>query len=318
MKFGRGLNPIIRWFYICGLSCYPSSDAFLIPNTKKKRFVHYIPTGALIALMTSIGSFVYRKVPTVVLGPFMEYVLCLYVLFPVFTLLVCAFQVVFLLPYFGKIWSQINTLEHLSREKFFLDPTEYRRRFKRRVYIILATFILPYLNVLFDVDIVTMIMTTATLTLRVLVILPLIQVLFYVGLLDYLLKCFVRHLNLRSATTKLPINVLITGFCGQQVNELKAEISQYKRLHFELWQLSAHINTLFGWTNVAFFLHNFFFIVFYAHNIYVQVLSRNSPIFYIRKQADEYYTYEHLLTLPFTSQVYFLWAWTLWLALHSF
>lgn len=290
MKFCRGLDSIIRWFFICGLSCYPSSDAFLIENAKRTRFAQYIPTGALIALIISIGSFVYRKVPVLIQGPFIEYVLCLYVLFPVFLLLICAFQMVFLLPYFGKIWSQVSNFEHLSREFFSLDPTEYRRRFRRRVYIISVTFILPYFNGLFGGDIGTRVTASATLTLRVLAVLPLIQVVFYIGLLDYLLQCFVRHLNLRTATTKLPINVPMTAIYGHQVNELKAEISGYKQMHFELWQISAHINTLFGWTNLSFCLHNFFFIIFYVHNIYAQILLRNSPLIYLCKQANKYYT----------------------------
>lgn len=279
MEFGRELDPIIRWFYISGLSCYPSFDVYRSGRVKRRRFVHYIPTVALIALMISLGSIVYLGTPTEFF-----YILSTEVLFPIITVLICAISTITLSPYFGKIYSQLNAFEHLSRKKFLLDPKAFRRHFLRRCCIILTTLILPYIVALSNIDNNTTgrVTLAVAMTVKALVFLALMHTLFYIDLLDYLQQCFVRHVGLRAATTELPTNVQIIEIRSRPAHQLKALIFEYKLLHFRLWRLSKNINKLFGWANVATLLHNFCFTILYAHNIIVQTSIHSSPYIFCK------------------------------------
>lgn len=290
MEFGRGLNPIIRWFYICGLSSYPSYN-FLFTETNKKHFLYYVPTFGLVALTISCGNFAYIESPMVFNRPILRYSFDLYVFVPVFTTVFYAIQMIFVSRYFGTIWSQIDTFERLSQTKFSLDPIEYRRHFIRRVDIILATLILPFVNGFLGLQVETVPLTIARAILRVLTLLPLCQSIFYIGLLDYLLQCFARHLKMRAAIVELPIDVLTNYVRSFPVIDLKTELSQYKQLHLELWKLTAHINKLFDWTNVAIFLQNCFFSVFYAYHVSAMIMDQFHITNILRKPKNKCRTY---------------------------
>lgn len=268
MEFGRGLDPIIRWFYFCGLSSYPSFDGFTSEKTKKWRFVNYIPTGGLIGLVISIGSFVFLTMAKQ--RPQFSIFVFLYVFVPTSTMLVCAISAVFLSPYFAKICTKINHYEILSKRTFSLDPKAFLRHFMRRACIVLVTFMLPQLVAFYRALDPYILITTVTI-MKGLVDLALIQALFYVDLLDYLLECFVRHVRMRAKHTELPTNDKKFNVRGQLVQELKVEICQYKLLQFELWKLSRNINRLFGWTFGAILLNNLFFTFLHMRNIYSQL-----------------------------------------------
>lgn len=268
MEFGRGLDPVIRWFYICGLSSYPSFDGFTSETTTKWRILHYIPTAGLIGLVISIGSFVFFTMSNQ--RPQFSIFVLLYVFVPTSTMLVCAISSVFFSPYFAKICTKINHFENLSKKKFSLDPKAFLRHFMRRTGIVLVTFTVPQLVAFYRALDPYMLIATVTI-MKGLVDLALIQALFYVDLLDYLLECFVRHVRMRAKLTELPTNEKKLSVRGQLVRELKVEICQYKLLQFELWKISRNIDRLFGWAFGAILLNNLFFTFLHMRNIYSQV-----------------------------------------------
>lgn len=268
MDFCRGIDPFIRWFYFCGMSCYPSFDAFLTDKIAKKRFVRFVPTVGLLALIICLGALIYCRIPHFPKGPSLGYFLYIHMLIPILTLFICVIPMVFASTYFEQLSSQISTCERLSRAEFSLDPREFRCHFMRRVCIILITLILPALVALFRGDFDKKAVATATLIMKSLIICALIQSVFYIDLLDYLLQCFVRHLKSRSTTQEFSASVQATSVPDLDALQMKAKISQYKILHFELWKFSMTINRLFGWTNVAILLHNFFFAIRNVHSLY--------------------------------------------------
>lgn len=278
MEFGRSIDPFIKWFFICGLNCYPSFDGFLFVNSRKNRFVYFIPTVGLLALVIAIGCFAFFVVPMYVAGEFLTYMLCVYTLIPVLAVLVCTIPIIFLSRYSAKICSQINSFERLSQKKFSIDPKAFRRRFMRRVHIILITFIMPTLFTLFVYDIPRRITMVSILSMRVLVTMASMHSFFYIDLLDYLLQRFVRHTEIRAASTESPANVQTINICGLSAHEVLVEISQYKLLHFHLWKLSRNINKLFGWTNVAIILHNFLITIVYTHSLKAQIFLMTKHI----------------------------------------
>lgn len=266
--------------------------------------MYFIPTVGLLALVISIGSFAYVVVPMYVDGYFLTYITCMYTLIPMLAVLVCTIPTIFLSRYFAKICSQIDSFERLSQKKFSIDPKAFRRNFLRRVYIILITFIVPVLFTSFVWDIERGITMIPILSMRVLVTIVLMHSFFYIDLLDHLLQRFVRHTEIRAASTESPINVQTINICGLSAHDVLVEISQYKLLHFHLWKISRNINKLFGWTNVAILLHNFLITIVYTHSL-------KSQIFYMKKNIlgkfrDDFdkqiYTFNHLIALSFVPQ----------------
>lgn len=274
MMFGRGLNKFIKLFYICGLSCYPSFDGFLTGWTKKDRVVRYIPIGGLIllAVITSIRAYVHLLAISRPNYRANKYTILGYVSAPIVTMLIYAIQVIFLSPYFARICLQINNFERMSQKMFLIDPMEFRRHFMRRACIMLiavALTILPWVLRGWS----HMVMTFGTMTLRVFVFLAFIHAYFYVDILDYLLKCFVRHVDIQASAVGVPTNVQKINIRNRAALDLKAKITQWKLLHFELWEISESINNLFGWTTVAIFLHNFLFTINYMYIMFLRIPS---------------------------------------------
>lgn len=270
MEFARSVDPIVRMFFICGLSCYPSLDGFVSTNFRKNPFLRYIPTAGFIALVMFMGSFAHHVVRMHASGWVVTFPLWVYLLNPMVTVSISAISMIFLSRYFEKIFSRINTIERLSRPKFSIDPKTFRRLFMRRIYIISITFIVPTLVGLTHKNIDRRVMLTVSVFMRVFVTLTLMHSFFYIELLDHLLHCFVRHTNKQAASSESPINA-----CSLSARESLIEISQYKLLHFHLWKLSRIINKLFGWTNIVVIFHSFFVALAYMHNLNSQ---RSRPV----------------------------------------
>lgn len=289
MNIGRGLNPFIRCFYICGLSCYPSFDEFLTRRTKNNSFRKYIPTAVLLAItvITSIATFAFRHVRDSVSEPSVNTIF-INISTLIMTVLICTIQMVYLSPFFAEICSQICIIERLSWRKFSFDLNAFRSHFMRRACVTLISFILPisikvYLNPLSRDDICV---TTGLAILRALMFMALLQAFFYVDLLDHMLQCFVSHVSLRAATATTAI-VQTVNFHSPAAKQLKAEILHFKLLHFNLWEISEKINHLFGWTIVAVFLQHFIYAVYNVYFGYslsvVQQAQGLSVLVYLRK-----------------------------------
>lgn len=271
MAFGRDLNIFIRWFFYCGLSYYPAFNGFRIEKIKRQSAAHYIPFAGLIALAISTCHFVYIEMSRE--ERIFNLMNILFLLVPTVTTIVCAVSTVFSTSYFAKTWSQIDSFECLLRGKFVLDVRAFRSQFMRRACIVSVTFVLTQLigNFLNSDATNQKTKIIASITSKILVVFPLIQALFYIDLLDYLLQCFVRYVGSRPVSIELPTNEQTNDIHSRRVQELKAKVSEYKTLHFQLWKLSRHINRLFGWTNIAILLHNFFFTFVHMRNGYGQM-----------------------------------------------
>lgn len=262
MIFGRGLDNFIRFFFICGLSCYPSFDGF---STKTKRAVHYIPTGVLIFVSVSTTYSITVSNLSFIQDSRMNLMLYfIYYLSPMLTVLVCAIQIVFLSSYFADICSQINIIECVSWRRISCNSKVFSRRFSRRVFIIMAALVGPELHKLGTIEEMHSwthySIAASYVTLKAFIFLASLQPLLYIDVLDYMLQCFIRHVEMRAATettaTMKPIN-----FRRPAAKQLTAEISHFKRWHFVLWEISEKINQLFGWTIVVIFLHNSVFVI---------------------------------------------------------
>lgn len=275
MKFGPSLDKFVKWFFVCGLSCYPSFAEFLTRKTKKRSFMRYIPTGGLFALIATIGGCAFLA--TISCGPDI-YILISFIFGPILTILVSLMQMVFLSPHFSGICSQINAFERLSRKKFVIDSGAFRRHFIRRACLIFIVLILPILLWLYGRK-NHILLEFAVAALRPLMFLTFIHAYFYINILDHLLQCFARHLDMRASTAMVTINVetIINGHNGW-ADQLRIEINEWKLLHFKLWQISKNINKLFGWTIVAIFLQNFLFAINYMYLVFL-ALPASSLVF---------------------------------------
>lgn len=262
MIFGRGLDKFIRFFFICGLNCYPSFDGFL---TKTKRAVHYIPTGVLIFVTvfttynTAFSNLLFIQDSRMNLMLYF-----IYYLSPMLTVLVCAIQIWFLSSYFAEICSRISIIESVSWRKITCNSTVFNRHFLRRVFIILAALVVPELHKLCTFGEVHSwkhySIAASYATLKAIIFLALLQPLLYIDVLDYMLQSFIRHVKMRAATeTTAHLKTII--FRRPAAKQLAAEISHFKRWHFVLWEISEKINHLFGWTIVVIFLHNSMFVI---------------------------------------------------------
>lgn len=278
MKLGRGLDQFIRWFYICGLSCYPSFDGFSKGAIKHKRFVHYIPTGGLVALAitTSISTYLYKFSTDPNIHTELKLTLILInTLSPMLTVVVCAVQTVFVSPYFAGICSHISIIESLSWRKCSFHSQAFKRRFMRKFSIFAFAFMMPILfSMFFNIKIIPF---AGTSMLKALLLLISIQAFFYIDLLDHMLKCFVRHIDAQAANT---------DDASHTAQQLKDEISQYKHMHFHLWEISAKINKLFGWVIVAIVLQYFAFAIFYVFWAFKMVYLEGYTSEFFRKTTS--------------------------------
>lgn len=269
MRFGRGLDSFIRWFYFSGLSCYPSFDEYLVAKTKNKRFVKYVPTGVLVLLtiITSINNCSGKNLPSY--NPVDKsglVVVFVNTLSQLVTVIVCVIQMVLLSPCFAEICSQISVIERLSWRKLTCNSKVFERRFMRHAYIVLVSFATPILFTLYAKPLTfeNFLVTTGLSILRAIVFLALLQAFFYVDLLDHMLQSFVRHVDMRAKTASSAA-VQTVNFRSPATKQLTAEIFHFKVLHFNLWEISESINDLFGWTIVVIFLQHFSYAIYNVH-----------------------------------------------------
>lgn len=250
MEFGKGLDPFIRWFYACGLSCYPSFDGLSVRKAKDKRVANYIPTVVLMTLtiaisMSIIGTTIWNR-DTLCLREFS--IVLITTLIPMLTVIVFAIQVIFLSPHSGNICVLIKIFDDVSTQKIAFDAKSFKRQFKGRAYVILFAFMLPYLFKMCFYKWATTAMVLGHFPLRVVLLLIFIQTFFYIELLDHMLNCFVRHIE--GQTTMTPTVETIT-VDDPPVQQLRTKIIQFEQVHFRLWSISEEIGKLFGWMIVV-------------------------------------------------------------------
>lgn len=287
MKIGRGLDPFIKSFYICGLSCYPSFDGFLTGKTEKKRYTHYFPTVVLVVLTAVLSvSICVRKFVT---DPYFNRstsTLFLNTVTLQSTVFVCSLLMVFLSTYFGEICSQICIIERLSWRKFTFDVKSFQRHFMRRSYITVASLVVPVIIKLLEKPYSRdrILIAVGLAFLRALMFLILLHAFFYVDLLDHMLQCFVRHVEIR-ATTATTVAVQTISFRTPAAKQMTAEIFQFKLLHFNLSEISEKINHLFGWTIVIVFLQHFIYSIYNVYAAYANITQPSESFWSVLRES---------------------------------
>lgn len=268
MNIRQGLDPFIRCFYVCGLSCYPSFGEFLTTKTRNKQLIKYIPTVTLftITVATSITTCIYKYVQdlSVEWGHSTFFINTSTL---IFTVLVCVIQTAFLPRYFAAICWQLSIIERISWRTIRFDMIAFRRHFMRRVVITLISFAIPIVLKMYlkPWTLSSFSVTIGLAILRALMFMILLQAFFYVDLLDHMLQCFVHHVSLRAATATTTVARTVT-FRSPAAKQLKADILHFKVLHFNLWEISEKINNLFGWTIFMIFLQH---LIYASYNVYM-------------------------------------------------
>lgn len=289
MEFERDLNQFLKWFYICGLSCYPSFDGFVPEKKQKKRFVDYIPSGGLITftVMALMGCSTYLYIQSSTHKKKSNTFLLVHIFAPILTMLVCTMQMVLLSSRFAKIHSQIRIFEHLSQNRFSIDSKGFRRYLMRRLYTMSITFFMPTAVQIFG-GWTSVFMATVSITMVVLVFIAFVHAFFYIVLLDHLLDCFVRYVEMRAnaVATSITKRTNYIPIAHRFVKgQLKVEIFHYKHLHFTLWDISRNINKLFGWTFVTIFMYYFLYAIYYVYAVFVRIQMPYSSAL-LRKSID--------------------------------
>lgn len=267
MKFERVLDQFIRWFYICGLSCYPHFHGFSFGTSKNKRLAYSIPTGVMVALTLIISAsllidliWYFNTFSTLTIANNI-----FQMLIPTITVIVFAIQLVFLSPPFGEICSLIRIAEHTSMQRINFDSIAFKRQFIRKVSVIAFAFITPYLSVLCFSSRYRFL---GNMALKAIVLMIWIQAFFYIEVLDHMLKCFIRHIEKKTTDTAMTTNVETIIADNSEAVQLKFQILQFQRVHFHLWSISQKINELFGSIIFIIVLQCFVWAVFIAFIIF--------------------------------------------------
>lgn len=301
MVFSRELDQFIRWFYICGLSCYPSFDGFSFGKTKNNRLLNYIPIGGLVAfsVILSISVYIYQilhdsNVHTQMNIWFMFFTL----LTPTITVIMCATQMIYQLPHFGEICSLLCAVERLTWQKFSFDSKTFKRQFLLKISLMSFAYIMPILfTVCFNQWLISYF---GVLTLKAIVLLMLIQAFFYVELLDHMLKCLNRHIDGQVTNTAMAATLQTITAPNPTADQLKIKLVQFKLVHFHLWSISQKINELFGWIIVAIVLQNFAYAIFNVAWTFAMIYLNGFLTDILRKSTTPSDNFQPLgvLTLP--------------------
>lgn len=286
MVFGRELDRFIRWFYICGLSCFPSFDGFSFGKTKSSRLLNYTPTGGLVAfcVITSISVYIYQvfydsNVHTQMNIWFMFFTL----LTPTITVIMCATQMIFQLPHFREICLLLCAVERLTWQKFSLDSHTFKRHFMLKVSLMIFAYIMPILFSLCTNQ--WLISYFGVLTLKAIVLLMLIQAFFYVELLDHMLKCLNRHIDGQVTNTAMAATLETITAPNPSADQLRP------------------INEIFGWIIVAIVLQNFAYAIFNVAWTFAMIYLNGFLTEVLRKSTAPSGDFQPLvLTLPFIQQ----------------
>lgn len=270
MTAQKVLDKFIKFFYICGMSCYRSFDEFSTDKPKPSKIARYGPTLVLtvIIVVAALGMIIKVCACEPNENTWWHFEKASLSAIPVSTVLVSAIQMFFLSPHFAEICLRISDVERLAQRTVPYDFNKFSWYFIRRFAIMTLAYLASYIHGILFLKYTTSqaFARAGTGIIKALILLELLQVLFYIDLLNFLLHRFVRHLGTRAATTEMPINALrIMRNRNPAAIQLIDELFHIKLMHFTLWEISNKINQLFGWTIFMIFLLYFWDIVMIAH-----------------------------------------------------
>lgn len=275
MKLTRALRHYTKWFHIFGLSCYPPFGEVLSTNGPRRRVhksLNYIPCVAIILLTTLLTAI--RCISTFRDGRFTTttYVIAsIGLLSYVSTVFISVGQSVFHSSYFALLFTQINAIEQTSRKNYSFDFQAFSRNYQRQLYVISIACVSPSLLTYYlgrSANVSYLLIVVSNFALKFITLLPTYHALFYIDLLDQMLKSFAKYVDIQISTDDNPRRC--------HLKFLKNELNHYKLLHFKLWEAGQSINNIFGWTLSTILIQHFVGSMF---NVYFTLIL-------IGEQAD--------------------------------
>lgn len=284
MKLTRALRHYTTLFHILGQNSYPPFEEFSMRNQSRRRIhksLNYLPTTVLLLLTTFLSAkrlnFIFgfesytNSGSVIVLIGSLSYVAPIYVSIS---------QSLLHSSEFVMLFAQINAIEQASRGKYSFDFHAFRRKYLRQLCIILAVNFLPsVLTIVIEPESRNISVMVIFLTLRTLTLLPVFHVLFYIDLIDHLLKSFTRYVDTQTTNALSEMDDSLRERRSKFVN---SELNDYKLLHFKLWEAAQSINNIFGWMLNTILLQ---FIVSVLYNVYFTLgaLGENFSSVVLRK-----------------------------------
>lgn len=259
MKLTRALRHYTSWFHMLGLSCYPAFGEFSAKDGTCRRVhksLNYMPSAVLLLLtavltiikcvITFHGDSFSSTGSVIVAGGLVSYVS---------TVFIAVGQSLLHSSQFAMLFTQINAVERSSRKNYNFNFYAFRRRYLQQVIVNFAHFVPPVVTFLASSSSNTnYFIVTAFFTLRILTLLPVFHVLFYVDLLDQMLKTFGRYVEMQATTA---LTEMVDNLRGCRSKFAKNELKHYKLLHFKMWEVAQTMNSIFGWTLTAILLQYF-------------------------------------------------------------
>lgn len=205
---------------------------------------------------------------------------------------------------FAQLFSQINAMDLDSQMNFIIDFPAFRRQFLKYLYIICVSCLMPVSVIVARPPNWANFMVMSTfLSLRILSVLNVLHVLFYITLYDFMLKSFVQYVDGRGTNSMMDVTLHIGGARPQF---LKTELNYYQMLHYELWKIGKTIKRIFGWTLTVILFQNFFyglFCVYYA----LLVMGKRGICYEMLRKFDLRLRPETLVGYDFTNRFWIFW-----------
>lgn len=269
MKLARALHQFTKWFHILGQSCYSSFDSISPAYT-----VNVIPSVTLLVAMVTAAVATCLFIFYFTRNTFLDYlviVLCISSL--TFTIFIAVTQSISLRRHFEQLFQQINVIDLLTRNRFTINFSAFRRYYLRQICTIFASCLAALCGTLIlrpahRSDLTT---SMSVVCLRFIILITMFHLLFYVCLFQYIVRAFVRYVELQatalSTTSMASTNVLPIQWRGPSAKNMIIELNYFKLIHFNLWEICDTIN-------------NVFWMVVYSHP---------SPTFYVRHLQCVFY-----------------------------
>lgn len=283
MKLARALQQFTKWFHILGQNCYSSFDSISPAYT-----INFIPSITLLVTMmtTAVATCLFMFYFT--RNTFLDYliiVLCISSL--TFTVFIAVIQSISLRGHFEQLFQQINVIDLLTRNRFTINLSAFRRYYLRQIFTISASCFAALCGTLIlrpahRSDMTT---TMAVVCLRFVTLITMFHLLFYVCLFQHIVRAFVRYVEIQatapSTTSMANTNVLPIRKRGPSAKNIIIELNYFKLIHFNLWEICDTMNKVFGWSFTAILLQVSTYAIYNVYFAFVLLITpklANEPL----------------------------------------
>lgn len=278
MKLTRALRHYTKWFHIFGQSCYPPFGGDLTMNGPRRRVhksLNYFPCVMNILLTILLTAIKY--ISTFSAESFTttgSVIVFIGLLSYVSTVFISVGQSLFHSSYFALLFTQISAIEQTSRKNYSFDFQSFHRNYFRQSYVILISSVLPSFITYYlgsSASVTYLLVVMFSFALKFMTLIPIYHALFYIHLLDQMLKSFAKYVDVQATTAVLEI---ATNPRRCQAKYLKSELNYYKLLHFKLWEAGQSINNIFGWTLTTVLMQHFVHSLFNVYFTLIEVSEK--------------------------------------------